>query len=342
MLLILICLPLVQGNAQDDKYSLLTEPFVERPVSMHRGQLQVNGAYQLSVTSGYFENNSEKSDLVEDGRAAVGHRYDFNIHFGILEYLEVGAEMNYFMQGIRSESITYFDLFATRTVTEMTEWNGLEDLVLSATLSLPFEIDMFDLGITGFYSIPVAEHDPPEPEHSYMALDPDGTSNVIEYHFMEKNGIGVPRFGAGGIMKLRLPPFAIQAGGSIMLPQREGETLYWDSELADGEFLYNSTEYPYLPQRKINGSVTVHTQPVGWLQLFTGVNYLWKTGGWFEQHNQRYAYPEFRNLSLVTGFEIMASPKLRIHEYAGFPLYGKNGYADFYIYTGLSFNLITY
>lgn len=333
-------------QGQEDKYTLLTEPYVKRPVSMHKGQIQMNGAYRLSVTNGYFEADGSKTDLVTDGRAVVGHRYTLDMHYGILEFLEAGVAIDFFKQGIRSRTISYFEiqnsLQKELDVYEITERRGLGDLWFSATVRLPFDIQYFDFGLTGYYALPVSEHQPEKPEHSFTMVNPDGTWNIIQYHFKEKYGTGVPQYGMGGVIKLRLSRIAIEAMGAILIPQEPGMNSYWTSELIGQTFTYHKSEYQYLPQNLSTGSISLHFQPVEWMHVYSEGYYALHYGGWFEQNNQRYAYPVLKYYSLNLGMEIVVTPTLRIHEFIALPLKGENGYANLFIHTGISLNLIPF
>lgn len=332
---------LFQGlQAQEDKYTLLTEPFNQRPVAMHKGQLQFNAGYRLAARTGLYDNAGEKIDLKEDGTAVAGHGYFFDLRFGILEFLEVAAEMNYLKQGIRGLTREYISNNDWLTVTELTEYKGFEDFLLSATLRLPFLPDFADLGFTGFCSFPTAKHKPPRPGHTIEHTDPLQNWTTISYRHYEKNGSGTLFYGAGGTAKIRAGHFAAMFSGLYMTPAGETESTRWDADLTGSTFTYTESTYSLKPPAELDINAAAHYQAAGWLNLFLGGEYYRTIGGWFEKYSQKYACPEMSLTALSAGFEIQVSPRLRLLEYARFPVGGRNTYSSFIIHTGLSYNLI--
>lgn len=328
------------ASGQEDKFTLLTEPFNLRPVSMHRGQFQFNAGYRLAIRNAQFDADGEKIGLKEDGSAVVGHTYFFNLHFGIFEFLEFGAEMNYLKQGVRGQTREYLSGNDILTVTELTEYKGMEDLFLSLTLRLPFLPEMIDLGLTGFYSLALAEHQPDRPGHAFEVVSAASNWNAIRYRYNNRNGNGVSYFGGGGTLKIRGSMFAFQASGSMQAPAGETNSVRWISWLNGTDFEYTSSEYALRPPVNLFVDAGIHIQAAGWLDLFLGGAFDQTTNGWYEALGQKYTLPETSVITLQTGFEIQVSPSLRLLEYAVFPISGKNTYASFAIHTGLSYNFI--
>ena len=327
--------------SQGDKYTLLTEPFIERPVSMHKGQLQFNSAYQISISGGYFEDNLEKTNLQEDGAAVIGHKSFLNLNYGLFEYLELGAEMNYFKQGIRNTTLYYLDIYETVTITELTENKGFEDLILSGTFRLPNNWKVFDMALSAYYLLPVSKDVPDKPEHSIESIVNESQYTIISLKETIRNGQGVPSYGLGSEFKLRFSNFAISGAGSFMVPTKEGLNLYWDQEIVDEEFIYEEIEYSFMPMSRLNANLNIHYQPNGWFHLFGGLNMISRRNGWFERKELKYAYPEVMFYDFTTGFEIQIAPRIRMIEIMKFPLGGQNSYSSFSIFTGVSFNLFT-
>lgn len=327
--------------SQSDRYSLLTEPFIDRPLSMHKGQIQINPAYQISISGGYFENDRAKTSLLEDGASVIGHSSFFNIKYGLFEYFELGAEMNYFKRGIRNTSLTYLDLYETVTITELIENKGFEDLLLSGTFRLPLNLEAFDIAFSAYYLLPVSSYSPESPNHSIESIVAGSIFTTINLHETIPNGQGVSSYGIGSEFKLRFSNFAVSGAGSYLSPTGEGLKGYWLEYVVDEEFVYEEIEYAYLPMSKINANLNIHYQPSGWLHLFGGLNLMSSGNGWFERNSLKYGYPEVLFYDFATGFEIQISPSIRLMELMKFPIGGQNSYASFSIFTGLSFNMFT-
>lgn len=327
--------------SQSDRYSLLTEPFINRSVSMHKGQIQINPAYQISISGGYFENNGEKTSLQEDGAAVIGHSSFFNIKYGLFEYLELGAEMNYFKRGIRNTTVNYLDLYETVTITELIENKGFEDLLLSGTFRLPLNLDILDIALSAFYLLPVSDYNPETPNHSVESIVDGSVYTTISLYETIPNGQGVSSYGFGSEFKLRFSNFAVSGAGSYIIPTGEGLKVYWLENLVDEAFEYEEVEFAYLPMSKLNANLNIHYQPSGWFHLFGGLNMMIYGSGWFERNGLKYGYPEVLLYDFGAGFEIQISPSIRLMEQMRFPIGGQNSYSSFSIFTGLSFNMFT-
>ncbi len=340
-LIVIIPFTFLTVRAQDDPYSLLTEPYNERPLTLHQGQLQINGGYQLGISAGYIDPDGEKVDLRDNGTAVAGHRFLFDIRLGILEFLEFGASMNYETRGVRGQTLNIISGSNLKVVTNLNEYSGFNDLDLSLTARLPIDYKNYGFALTGLLSLPTAKHEPDEPSHYIEEVLPDGSWTNVHYVFNENNGVGVLSAGAGARAKLAFGDFALFLEGLYRHPLQEGESIYWTSFL-DNEFSYEENPYAYLPRDFLYLSGMVNYQAVGWLNIFAGAQYQSETGGWFERGGVRYAYPGESILGLLTGLEIQVATHVRLFEYVHFPVSGQNVYSRFYIHTGLSYNLFTW
>lgn len=329
-----------QDNNKATSYSILTESFNLRPINMHRGQLQINTGYKLSVRTKSYNREGEVISLQEDGSASVQHKYLFDIKYGVLEFIQLGARVNYYKQGIRSETHNYLSGVNYITVNKLNEYKGFEDLFLHASVSLPFNINNFDFAMTGGVSLPTAKHEPDKPSHEAVPLGlPSYTFN---YQYNNKNGLGVPVWTGQADVQLSLNKLTLTSSASLSKASAEGESIYWSEYFEDREFFYNQTAYSYLLQDNLNIYTSIHYQAIGWLDTFLAYDYTKATGGWTEQYGNRYALPEMKLSYLQLGFEIQLSPLLRLNEIAGFATGGQSADASFYILTSLSFNMIPF
>ena len=85
----------VNSNNQDPIGILLNERVIDRPVSLHKGQLQTNAFYMFDFFTKSYDNNSVKSNLRDQGIASAMHSYLFNINYGILEHIQLTIAMSY-------------------------------------------------------------------------------------------------------------------------------------------------------------------------------------------------------------------------------------------------------
>jgi len=344
--LITICfLPLNFGFSQSvesnrDTYSILTEPYNERPLNLHRGQLQANLGYMLAIRTRSYDAGGARISLSEDGRASVIHTFPLDIRYGILEFLEVGARINYSKQGIREQTRTYISGGDYININELNEYKGFSDLEIWGGMRLPIQYNIFDFAIRGGVSFPTANHRPDKPSHTIEPLEDQSYS--IQYHYNHKNGNGVMQYLVSALFKLRLNRFSIIGNGIFYIPSGEGESIQWNERLENNQFVYEEVPYTYYLSRSLDFNGEIHFQALGWLDIFLGGQYFSNNGGWTEQYGDQYALPERRLVYIQPGLEIQVSPLIRLNQEIGFPVSGKNTDAPFFINISLSFNMMPF
>jgi hypothetical protein len=327
-------------DSGQDKYTLLTEPFNLRPLNMHKGQLQINTGYRLGVRTKSYNDAGQKISLDTDGTASVRHSFLLNVKYGILDYIELGAEMNFYKQGVRGKTSNYFSGPDYIVTNELSEFNGFEDLHMHISVSLPFDIDNIDFALSGGLSLPTASHKPDQPDHTY--IHHDFQSYTFNYHYNYNNGLGVMTWDAAASLKLSLNKITLLASGSYKVPFEEGESCYWLDSFEEDRFDYEEISYSFLLPGYLTIISEIHYQAISWLDVFAGYDYQKSNGGWFERYENKYAEPEVSTSYISGGVEIQISPNIRLYERAGFSIGGKNADGPFYILTSLSINVFPF
>ncbi len=340
-----IALLVVSGplNAQQptpsrDKYTLLTMPYNNRPLTLYRGQLQFNAGYKFAVRARQYDSNGKKIILKDQGVASVYHYYMMELKYGITDFLEVSASTNYLKRGIRSQTVDYVSSVEQISVSELNEEKGLGDILLLASTRLPFEYKWFDLSIRGGMYLPTAEFKPDEPTHSVTNVLAANMFS-IDYHYNNKIGFGVPVYVLGGALKFSYSDFSFESVFMFRDPVDEGENIRWDETLTPSKtFTYSSKPYNYLLNTTMDFNAALYYQAAGWFNMGLNVNYFKSSGGWTEYRENKYRNPEENIIVLEPQFEIQISPAITVYQTAGFPVSGKNIDAPFYLYITLSFN----
>lgn len=327
--------------ATKDKYSLLTMPYIQRPVLVYKGQLQVNAGYKFAVRKKSFDEYGEVIILKEQGNSSVIHYYFADLKYGVTDFMEISAETNYMKRGIRSESVTYINGVDEIETNELTEFKGMADINMFLSLRLPIEYKRFDFALRGGISIPSAKYEPDKPTHSITDIT-SANSYTINYHYNNRNGCGVPSYSVSAMTKFTFSKFAIEADFTFSDPLKEGSSIRWDETMESLDFSYTSSPYQYLSDRTISANAAFHYQPVGWFNLYINNNYFKTSGGWTEYYGNKYSNEEIELYSLEPGFEIQISPGVLIYQTAGFSLWGRNADAPFYLYTTLRFNIFPF
>jgi hypothetical protein len=339
MILALSSLATAQSSVvRPDTYTLLTMPYNQRPLTLYKGQLQVNAGYKFSVMARQFNSDGQIEILRDMGIASVYHYYFGELKYGVTSFLELSAQTNYMKRGVRSQTVTFVSANETIKVNSLTEEKGLGDLLIIASLRLPFEFRVADLGISGGLFIPSAEHEPQQPTHNVSNVLSE-SAYTINYQYHNKIGEGVPVYFISARVKATLSGFSLEASFTLRDPLREGENIRWDQSITENRsFDYAATKYKYLPDRTYDISTAFHYQAAGWLNAAVNLNYIRSEAGWTEYWDKKYRNPEKSMLAIEPGLEIQVSPAITIYQKAGFPVSGKNMHAPFYMYITASFN----
>ena len=345
---LLLALPVMHVCSQDkqvsgDKFTLLTIPFNQRPLNPYKGQLQLSAGYEFAVRSQSFDADGNKTSLKDLGIASIGHYYFMDVRYGITDFLEIEANMNYLKSGTRSETVYYYasnPLGGTDIVPvySLDETKGFGDLCLSGAVRLPFDYKWFDVRISAGCFLPVARYKPPVPSSTITDIM-SANSYTVNYHNNFKNGYGVPVLHLSATAKASFSKFTMVACYTVDDPVKEGTSLRWTQALENQNFTFSSTPYKYLLARKTEIDASVHYQAAGWLDLNLNACVFRTAKGWTEYIGKKFSDPEQQLISLQPGIEIQVSPLVRIYEVVNLPLSGKDIYGPFYVNTTFSFNL---
>ena len=75
-----------QSSPSRDKYTLLTMPYNKRPLTLYRGQFQLNAGYKFAVRARQFDANGKKIILKDQGVASVYHYYHIEMKYGVTSF----------------------------------------------------------------------------------------------------------------------------------------------------------------------------------------------------------------------------------------------------------------
>lgn len=322
-----------------DKFTLLTMPYNMRPLTLYKGQLQVNAGYKFAIMSRSYDVNGNLVILKDEGIASVYHYYFAELKYGLTDYFELSAQTNYMKRGIRSVSEDYIASVSEAIhVNTVTETKGLGDILLLASLRMPITYKWFDVGITAGAFVPSAKYQPAQPTHRVSNVT---TASVftVDYHYNNKNGYGVPVWLLSGAAKFTVSKFSLETDFTYKKPVNEGESIRWDQALtADKAFTYSTNNYKYLLNSSYDVNASLHFQATGWFNIELNSSYFYSGGGWTEYWGNKYKNKPEHLFTLEPALEIQISPSLTIYEIAGFPLSGSNIDGPFYLFMTLSFN----
>jgi hypothetical protein len=323
-------------------YILLNEKSVDRPINLHNGQFQLNFNYQFGVQSKKFDNNGNKMDFSEDGRASLKHFYCLDVKYGLSESLEIFANLPYarfIERGIPTAviSLPYYQLNTT------TENKGFYDLSLGLSFQFPFRTKKFFMSINGGAFLPTAKYKPDKPQHE-IVNNPNyynvTTNNAVyfNYYYYNRLGDGIYKVQLGGAMKLIIKKWALFFDAGYIKGLGEADNIKWEFQLDNNAFQYREVSYKVKRSDNLqfNGGLVYQTLP--WFAITTKMNSFNAFNGWNEETGRRVKNPEMNLVNFVPGFEIQVTPHLRWIQEVGFPVTGRNNYAPLFFSTGISMN----
>lgn len=324
-----------------DRYSLLTERYIDRPLAMYKGQLQFNTGYEFSIISKKYDPVGKKIDLAKEGSVTASHLFPFVIRFGILDYIQISASTNYASMGVRSQSITYGSLGANLYQSEISRYKGFDDLYLGLDFSAPFKSSLISWVLTGGIHLPVFSHEPDKPSHIYKVLDQTSGSADLVYKYNKKFGTGIPVSVLGSSIKLRLSKVSFTGSFHYLGGMKEGESTDWDFRLVNNQFEYEKQTYHFHPGNQISYFGELALQTISWFTVIGSFGGYQLSGGWSDVSGKKVSYFDESLCQLSIGYEILVSPLLRIEQHTILPLSGKNVNGQWIFDIGISFNFIS-
>ena len=338
-------------TAPRDMYSLLTMPYNRRPLQLYRGQLQATPGFRFDIRTHIYDNQGNNIRNKSSDVAFVRYHFPVEIKYGITDFIEAGIGISHLRAGMRNKSTGYAGPNIMVNNHTLYELRGMTDLGLYTSLRLPVEYKFFDMNISGGIFLPTAKHRPAQPKHStttyYYMVEEDVTAEYnINYHYVLRNGSGVPEYRLASSGKLTLQKLSLQIDGAFLFPAKSGKNIRWSHTILkfvdSEEFSYTKEEYGYLNDRRLHFDATMHFQVNGWLDAHITGGYFSSRGGWTEHYGQKYAHPQQTLLTLSPGFSIQVSPTVRFYQSVDIPLSGKNTDGHFAVSIAASFNLFPF
>ena len=340
-LLFCFCLFFNSYSQPGDKYSLLTQKYVERPLAMYKGQLQFNTGYDFSIISRKFDAEGEKIDLSTEGSVAAKHLFPFTLKAGLLDYVQLSVSANYAAMGVRQQNITTRSLSAVLYQSVIERYKGFDDLYFGLDLSAPFKLPWISWTLTGGIHLPLFSHEPDKPSHTYEILDAVTGSADLQYRYNLKFGSGIPVGVIGSSVKFRSGKFSLTGSFHYLGGMKEGESSDWNFRLVNEQFEFEQEKYNYHPgnQTEVYGEVAF--QAISWFSLIGSFSGYQKKGGWSNITGKKVSYYDESLNQFTIGYEILVSPLLRIYQHTVLPVSGKNISGQWIFMTGVSVNFIS-
>lgn len=334
-------------NAQTLRDSILVnERKIDRPLTLHKGQLQFNTGYEISVISKEYDNTGSSISLADKGIASILHKYYFELNYGLLDYIQTLVAINYARRGQRHETLYLWTTSYEAPDYEVTyfeEYTGFEDIYLGGVFKIPFETDRIEITLSPGISLPLFSNKPDKPENSIVLPTEEHPTTDILYHNHQRMGNGSLAVKAGTSFLLRLPwNINVSARVNYSGPISESKSIRWVHQLDGSDFIYDDIPYNYLLGNTWDYKADLTFPVISWFSAIISWSGRHTSEGWSEKTGYRIKNPDVRLSVLSAGYEIIASGRLWINEYVNIPISGKNQLAPFSIYLGVCYNLFPF
>lgn len=334
-------------NAQTLRDSILVnERKIDRPLTLHKGQLQFNTGYEISVISKEYDNSGSTVSLADMGIASILHKYYFELNYGLLDFIQTSIALNYARRGQRHETLY---LWTTNSevpdyeVTYFDEYTGFEDIYLGGVFKVPFETDRIEITLSPGISLPLFSNKPEAPENSIVLPTEAQPTTKIVYHSHQRMGNGSLAVKAGTTFLLRLPGNVnVSARVNYSGPFSVSKSIRWIHQLEGSDFIYDDIPYEYLLGNTWDYKADLTFPVISWFSATLSWSGRNTSEGWSEKTGYRIKNSDVRLSVLSVGYEIIASGRLWISESMNIPISGKNQLAPFSIYLGVCYNLFPF
>lgn len=316
---------------------LLYERAMDRPLTMHKGQLRTTSVYGLSLYNKRFNDQGNTVRLIDEGFVKVSHTFSLDVRYGLSDFVQFTTQIAFKQENQRgNEFVIVNDYDPSVVVQNKVETTGLEDLLIATELRAPFTPKNIDVVLFMGATLPTAKAEPSQPKHTVRN---DVDFNAITYHYRNHWGQGVPCITAGLRSKFRAKNWAYSVSGEYWHPTKEGNSKSWKHQLYGLNFTYYESEYTYALPRRFNFAGEIEHQPLPWVAVSLGGDVTKYAKGWSTISSRKVQSNEARLISMSMGIELLVTHQLWLKQRFLFSLAGENQFAPFIIYTSLTYNL---
>ena len=337
---VLFALSLASGQSPKDSI-LMAERSIDRPLTLHKGQIRIEAGYAFSSVTRRFDTDGEVVKLFEEeGYTFVRQAFLVDLRYGILENLSFTIASTYKAQTERHEEVYVSSTDGQLAqLFEIRSKKGIEDLFVGLTARAPFTSRKVDLIIQGGLYVPVGAKEDSRPDHSVEQIE---GGRKFTYRYGSFWGYSDLAASFGGGIKYRTKAYAFTALVSYDYPLGESKNLQWTYQLVDDNFEYKSDPYAYQVPANLKFNLEIERQITPWFDLSLLFHGEQSNGGWEEINGQRYSIATIQLYSINPGYEIIVTPKLWLRQRVSIPLWGENSESPFSIYTSLVYNFFPF
>lgn len=345
ILFLLVTFPLLlEAQRMPGDSILFHQRSIDRPITLHAGQVRVTGAYDISLHARRFDATGETINLREAGIASVRNRYTLDVSYGITPFIQVSAAVG--VTGHLIEQRTeYTDADEGDPATSHRverKYSGMDDLFLGVDLRAPLKTRKIDVAIALGALIPTGRSAPPQPEHSFEVSRQDGNPlhrYIYRYHNPPGSGVAIASMGARA--KFRTARWAFSSGVDYRHGLEDGATIEWRHQLTpEGTFQYRRIPVTYRLPDSFDYFAEVEFQASPSVDLFVNASGYTAYRGWTSRQDDLKVAVPYQTVAICSpGVEILVTPQLWLRERLDFAFVGKNSDAVLGAETTVMYNL---
>ena len=139
---------------------------IDRPITLHAGQLRITGAYDVSLHARRFGATGETVSLRDAGSASIRNRYTLDLRYGITQFIQLTTALTATQHVIkyRSEYISAEEDDPAVSHSVQRDFSGVDDLFIGVDLRAPLKTRKLDLAIALGAFLPTASSEPAPPQ----------------------------------------------------------------------------------------------------------------------------------------------------------------------------------
>ena len=347
LFLLLACQIISQAQQLPGDSLLAIERSIDRPVTLHARQLRLTGGYGLAIVSRRFDDVGNVFMLRDDGSSSLRHRLNFDVKYGLNDFVQLTAGISRTEQVIRGQTEYIFPQEQDPVVSHqiVNRHSGFEDLFVAVDLRAPLRTQKLDIALTLGASLPVARSQAQQPGHSFEIREVDGEpmhTFIYRYYYPQGKGITIGQI--GGVIKYRMKRMAFSGRIDYQHGLTDASPVEWRHQFDPAEgFEYRVTRYTYRLPDSFSYFFEAEYQPRPWLDLFLNVSGFTAYRGWVSFDGDLKVAVPFETVGVCSpGVEILITPRLWLRERLDITLAGLNTQGTIGFQTSVIYNLFPF
>jgi len=325
--------------AQDSTNNYLSERYIDRPLTLHKNNLEFAFSYQFGALMSIFNENGDHINIADEGISSSNQMLNFQLTYGITERLQVQALLsNYSYKKTSQLVIQYGFGYTFKYINGLETSKGFFDPSIRLNYLLIGNDKKLSLSIGGGISIPVAKYKPESPmiDSSLLRVQNGFSSVNYVFNYRYHNGTGAPVYNLNMALKFRPGSISGTDFSSKIIARLYTDYYTAPAKVSTNDWQYvfdagNPNDYTFQPlaikQKKgdwLINRLYIDYQAYSIVSFMLGASSVIYFHGWNQTESMKIAENDVSETSLLIGAHFQASPRLRIDQLFTLPVAGKS------------------